>query len=108
MSTRKCEYCNKEGIERRQSKRTGKYYAVNSDGSFHQCPNYNKIKSKNNNSISNIETSLEYSKAEVTTAGELLDEKNIENARWYIDGLNLRLVCKRIELVVKEKEVSSQ
>lgn len=99
-----CKYCNQE-IEWQESKRTGEPYTVNIDGLLHQCPNYNK--SKNNNSSSNIETNIEYLKAKVTTAGELLDEKNIENARWFIDGLNQRLVQKRIELIVKERDGSS-
>ena len=110
MYTRKCEYCDQEGIEIRQGKRTGKYYAVNPDGSFHQCVNYNQDNknSDNANSISNIETTSQHSKVEITTAGDILDEKNIENARWFIDGLNLRLVGKRIDLVIKNKENSFQ
>ena len=90
-----CKYCNQE-IEWRESKRTGKPYTVNIDGSLHKCPKYNEIedndKSKN--------------KPEVTTAGDVLDDKNIENAKWFIDGLNLRLVYKRIELLLREKEAS--
>ena len=65
-----CKYCDQE-IEWRESKKTGKHYTVNTDGSFHQCPNYNKIKGNDhNNSGSNIETASEQSKAMVTNEGE--------------------------------------
>ena len=101
-----CRYCNQE-IEWRESKKTGKHYNMNTNKTLHHCPNYNKIKDNDhNNNSSNIETISEQSKAGITNEGELLDNKNIENARWFIDGLNRRLLRKRIAFVVEDKEVS--
>jgi hypothetical protein len=105
---RLCKYCNQQ-IEWRESKKTAKPYSLNADGSLHRCPNYNEFKNNDKNDGSgNIQTISEQSNLQVTTAAELLDEKNIENIRWLIDLVNLRLICKRIELAVKEKEGSSQ
>lgn len=99
-----CKFgCTKEIIIKKSTK-TGRWYSTNLDGSFHQCPNYNKSKSDDS---TYGKLNSDQSNPSVTDTNELVDEKNIENAKWFIDGLNLRLVCKTIELIVKDKDYSN-
>ena len=97
----------RHNIRRWCYRQTGKKIPLNLDGTRHDCPNssYNK-KISQSNSIPPQENNGPG--PIIITADELLDDKNIENAKWFIDSLNLRLVGKRIDLLVKNKEDSFQ
>ncbi len=69
---------------------SGKAIPLNPDGTKHNCPNseYNKNNEDRGPTI--------------TRADQLLEEKTIDNAKWFIGGPNDRIKRFKIELVVKE------
>lgn len=95
-----CKYCKQE-IELRQSKRTGKWYPVNEDDSFHS------------NTCNGVR--IEYSQAQklesldqpnFNKSNHLLEKARVDDAKKYIGGLNKRLTKYELELVVKVKGVA--
>lgn len=96
-----CNRCKRKIIWKQSKK--GKWYTVNEDNSFHSntCTGQKPDNPDFKQNQPYDGTPL------ITTADELLDNKNIENARWFIDNLNLRLIRKKLELVVTGKELTS-
>lgn len=70
---------------------SGKAIPLNLDNSKHNCPNseYSKYNGEDKGPT-------------FTKADQLLEEKTIDNAKWFINGLNDRLKRFKIELVVKD------